>query len=234
MVIGNGQIANKFKQNNFENNIVVFASGVSNSNCTSSKEFEREEKLLKYVLEENKDKKFIYFSSCALSVNNYDLNAYYKHKLYMESLIKKNSDNYYIFRVPQLFGDLKSHNTIINFFYNCILNNTSFHIYDDSYRYVIELNDVYKIVNYIVSTQSSKLTLDIANPYRYQVVEIVKILEKLLSKNANYTFIKKSDKYTLNLNNFNQFINEGEFEIKNLGQEYLYVKLKENLLRIKS
>ncbi len=233
MVIGNGQIANKFKQNNIENNKVIFASGVSNSNCTSFQEFRREEKLLKYVLEKNQDKKIIYFSSCALSANNYDLNAYYKHKLCMESLIKQSSDNYYIFRIPQLFGDLKSHNTIINFFYYSILNNTFFQIYDDAYRYVIELNDVYKIVNYIISTQNSKLILDIANPYRYQVIEIVKILEKLLSKNANYTFVKKSDKYTLSLDNFNQFLNEDKVEIKNLGQEYLYVKLKEKLLRNK-
>ena len=105
MIIGNGQLATIFKKTTLDN-IVVFASGVSNSNCQDIKQFEREKDLLVKTLTNNKNKKFVYFSSCALSAEEYPKNDYYKHKQNMENIIKRYSDNYYIFRAPQLFGNL--------------------------------------------------------------------------------------------------------------------------------
>jgi len=233
MIVGNGQLAQTFQKISHQD-IVVFASGVSNSSCQEEREFQREETLLLSTLEKHKDKKFIYFSSCALSADAYELNEYYRHKQRMENLIKQYSNNYYIFRIPQLFGDLKKHKTIINYFYNCIINQVPFSVYNDAYRYVIELNDLCKIVDYIVSTQSSKLILDIANPYRYKIINIVEILENLLSIKANYKTLKKTDKYILDFDYFNQVVDINKIGIENFGEEYLYMKLKEKVLGSKS
>ena len=61
MIVGDGLIANKLKFIDSED-IIIFASGVSNSNENNESEFERERELLSTFI--GYDKKLIYFSSC--------------------------------------------------------------------------------------------------------------------------------------------------------------------------
>ena len=65
MIIGTGQLAKAFDNANFDDNVCIFASGVSDSNCKDNAPFEREKNLLREALKNNVEKKFIYFSSCA-------------------------------------------------------------------------------------------------------------------------------------------------------------------------
>ncbi len=223
MIIGSGQLAKAFKYSDINENI-IFASGVSNSNCNDKKEFEREKKLLLSILLKNKNKNFVYFSSCALSSDNYALNNYYKHKKEMEELIKKHSDNYYIFRIPQLFGQLKEHKTLINFIYYRILENHQFSLYNNAYRYVISIDDAVILVNEYIKYNISNTTIDLANPYHYKVIDIVEIFEKLLNKTAKYDIIIKNDKYLLDLTLQNEFIKTNNVDVK-FSKNYLYDKL---------
>ena len=200
MIIGNGQLAKTFKEDScFFDDVVIFASGVSNSGCRDDNEFNREKELLEKILFENKDKRFVYFSSCALSAKAYEKNDYYQHKQHMENIIKANSNNHLIFRVPQLFGDLIRHKTIINFFYKSIQQQHPFNIFDEAYRYVIEINDVKKLVKGYLEFSNQCKIIDLANPYRYKVFDIVKILEQLLEKKAVYQILEKEDKYRLEI-----------------------------------
>ncbi len=227
MIIGSGQLAKAFQKSKLKDDTCIFASGVSNSSCTDKNQFEREKNLLIDTLKNNSDKKFVYFSSCALSAIEYPKNDYYKHKANMEDIIKEHSNNYYIFRVPQLFGDLILHKTLINFIYKAIEHNHKFNIYDEAYRYVIEINDVQKLVeNYL--DNDGCITIDLANPYRYKVLDIVQIFEKLLGKKAHYEVIQKEDKYTLDLTSLEDFVKEKRIDI-DFGEEYLIKKLREKL-----
>jgi len=227
MIVGNGQLAQVFEDCD-NNDVCIFASGVSNSNCQDPKEFERERNLLLKTLEKNKDKKFVYYSSCALSAKEYPKNDYYKHKEYMENIIKEYSSNYYIFRIPQLFGNLILHKTLINFIYQSIKQEHRFNIYDKAYRYVIEVNDVKKLVLEYLKHSKSCITVDLANSYRYKVVDIVNIFEELLDKKAIYNFVEKDDQYTLDLSKVTAFIEDFDIDI-NFGEEYLKNKLKEKI-----
>jgi len=228
MLIGSGQLAIVFDSYLNDEKILIFASGVANSNCTDSKEFKREEKLLLQALSENEHTKFVYFSSCALSAVNYKKNAYYIHKSNMENLVKRHAKNYYIFRIPQLFGELKKHNTLINFLYDSIKNKKIFQVYDEAYRYVIEINDVRKIVENYLNYSRGNCTIDIANNYRYKVLEIVYIFEKILDAKALYEVIHKEDKYVLNLSECMQFVNKYNVDV-GFGKEYLEVKLRDKI-----
>jgi nucleoside-diphosphate-sugar epimerase len=224
MVIGNGQLAKIF--DNFKNNndTVIFASGVSNSNSTSVQEFKREESLLIDSLIKYKGKKFVYFSSCALSAENYLKNDYYLHKEKMEKIIKVNSDDYYIFRLPQVFGELKNHNTLINFLYFSIINSEPFNLYSNAYRYVIEINDVKLFVESFLKNHKSQIIIDLANPYRYNVLEIVTLIEELVNKKGVYKIIDKYDGYELNLENINNYVLKEKLNI-NFSENYLSRKL---------
>ncbi len=227
MIIGNGQLAQIFKNSHLDDT-VIFASGVSNSNCQEKSEFLREKKLLLKTIKNNPNKKFIYFSSCALSADDYAKNEYYQHKLDMEELIKISTDNYYIFRLPQLFGELKEHKTLINFIYNSIVDEKPFNVYSDAYRYVIEIDDVRVLVESYLKYSESCITVDLANPFRYKIQDIVNVISTLVGKQANYTLIKKVDKYYLDLSNMNDFIKENHIKVS-FGSKYLQDKLSKKI-----
>ncbi len=229
-IVGRGQLAKAFSGIDIDS-VFLFASGVSNSNCKNIEEFDREESLLKEKLVENGDKKFVYFSSCALSAGDYEFNDYYRHKLKMEQVVKEKSKHYFIFRLPQLFGCLTKHPTLINFIYDAIKSKKQFDVFDDAYRYVIEIEDVKTIVISYLNFYHSSITVDLANPYRYRVMDIVKIFERLLGEQAIYKTISKSDKYILNLDELKIFMKRYELNL-NFGKDYLEDKLQEKLCEI--
>jgi len=67
MIIGSGILANAVKLYDKED-VVFFASGVSNSLEKAPAEFEREISLLKSVISQNPDKKLIYFSTSVFMI----------------------------------------------------------------------------------------------------------------------------------------------------------------------
>lgn len=226
-IIGNGQLANIFNTDSL-NNTLIFASGVSDSSCISELAFRREEELLKYTLTKNENKKFVYFSSTALSADNYELNDYYLHKKRMEKIVKQYSNNFFIFRIPQLFGELKKHKTLINHIYNSIKFNNQLTIFSSAERYVIEIKDAKLLVESYLAHSESNITVDLANPYRYKVIEIVVIFENLLNKKAIVNYVNKVDKYDLNLNNLTEFIEKYNINI-HFSPSYLEDKLMKEI-----
>ena len=91
MIIGNGLIASAFKLTLSENSdVIVFASGVSNSGEARSEAFLRERKLLVEAL---KYKKYIlYFSTCSMHDLFLKDTPYVTHKMEMESLVRTASE----------------------------------------------------------------------------------------------------------------------------------------------
>lgn len=227
MIVGTGQLAKAFFPFD-EAEVVFFLSGVSDSLCIDGSQFLREEKLLRRYLTELNDRKFVYVSSCALSSDSYVKNPYYVHKEHMESIIRT-FDNYYIFRVPQLFGQLLNHTTLINYLFDCIVNERRFLLYDEACRYVLEINDFVKIVRAFIDIEVCNTVVDLANPYRYSVFEIVTTLEKLLNKTAFYDVVHKQDRYVLDLNYMLNFIDYSCLEFE-FGVDYLESKLREKLV----
>jgi UDP-glucose 4-epimerase len=223
IIIGSGQLAKSFE--NFSNKkVLIFASGVSNSHCINPNEFKREKNLLVQMLNQHQDKKFVYFSSCALSALDYPKSDYYKHKKEMEDIIKENSDLYYIFRIPQLFGKLKDHKTLVNYLYKSIKNNEKFKVFSEAYRYVIEIYDVKLLVEEFLRYEESCTTIDIANPYNYSVMELVNVIEKVVGQKANYELVTKYDGYTLDFTNLTNFMQNYKLDL-GFGEEYFRNKI---------
>lgn len=232
MIIGNGQLAKAFMNSSINHKeFCILASGVANSSCEDPKEFARERDLLIKVITENKEKKIIFFSSCVLSASEYPKNSYYQHKANMETLIISRANDYYIFRLPQIFGDLFFHKTLINFIWRCIEHNHAFKVFDNAYRYVIEIDDVRALVEAYINSHDGGVIIDFANPFRYRVLDIVKTFECLLDKKANYNIIKKDDQYLLNLTPMLTFVQSQTLHF-DFGKEYLLKKLFEKLKKL--
>lgn len=187
MVIGNGMVAKSFAQYLEREDVVVFASGVSNSKLAIESEFEKEKNLLQKVLNENKGKKIIYFSTFNLYDPVEKNSPYCLHKLYMEEIISANVPVYNIFRLGHVAGQSAQQYTILSFLYNAIKDGTSFNLWKYASRNIIDIDDISKICSYIIDNDLylNQIT-NICNSKNSTIVEIVTILERMLNKKGNY------------------------------------------------
>ena len=193
MVIGNGLVANAFSAYKNDDRFLVFASGVSNSANKDLQAFEREKTLLENSLAANKQKHFVYFSTCSLYDSSLQDSLYVKHKLEMETLIKSRHTNYNIFRVSNLAGNTSNPNTILNFFYRHIANGISFNVWKDAARNIIDIDDALLLCDHIIKHDFLKNeTVNIANPHNYKVLTIISVIEQILHKKGNYKIVERS------------------------------------------
>lgn len=139
MIIGDGLVATAMKRIDSDD-VIIFASGVSNSREKKIGEFLREEKLLMNVL---CDKLIIYLSSVHQENSPYGI-----HKRRMEEIIRT-TKNYLILRVSQLLGYGGNPNTLVNFIKNRIVNGELIPVYRGVKRSIIDVDDVVNIVNYL-------------------------------------------------------------------------------------
>lgn len=124
-IIGNGDIASALED---DDDIIFFASGVSNSQCKDEFRYVRERELLfKYAKKSHSEHKhLVYFSSLN---PNYDLTRYYQHKSEMESIVRIVSGT--ILKIGNITWGKNPH-TLINY----LRDNPSAEI-RDVYRYII-------------------------------------------------------------------------------------------------
>lgn len=190
MIIGNGLLGRAFLNNeqNYEN-FIIFVSGVSDSLNSDKASYEREKLLLIKTLKEQTTKKLIYFSSVLSGVID---NNYYNHKLEIENLIKIHSNNYIIFRVPQIIGKSGNKNNLFNNFKNIIINGGEVTVYKDVYRSLLDVDDLVKIVDYFKDTLNNEI-INISDIEKISVLDIVINISEALKKTPNIKLIKKHD-----------------------------------------
>jgi hypothetical protein len=130
MIIGNGSIAKILED---REDIVFFASGVSNSSCTDEKEYKREFNLLKSITTDNH---IVYFSNLGIY---YKQDRYTQHKQEVEEYIRDNYKSYTIVRI-EVCEWVKTPNTILNVFKHQLAKGIEPKIQDTT-RYVLSLNE---------------------------------------------------------------------------------------------
>jgi len=179
MILGNGLIASGFFESPDDfDDCVVFACGVSNSKETNIKNFEREKKLILQTIVEHQDLTFIYFSSILADVSN---NEYYNHNLEMERLIKENSSNYLIFKLPQVIGGKGNKNNLMNYLVNSIKNLETIIVYNDIDRALIDIEDVVSIVFYVKERVKNK-TIHVSLIEKISVLDLCRLIGVIVNE----------------------------------------------------
>ena len=112
MIVGKGLIASLFTEVDQED-IVIFASGVSNSSETNPAEFYREEKLVRETLSQYSEALFVYFSTCSIYDSSKSNSPYVLHKLHMEDIIHTAAKKYLILRVSNAVGKVGKWSTFL-------------------------------------------------------------------------------------------------------------------------
>jgi nucleoside-diphosphate-sugar epimerase len=187
MVVGNGIISKAFASFLDDTNILIFASGVSNSKQNDLKEYNREFELIKSYSEVTL--KFIYFST--ININNDGI--YFKHKLEVEDYIQKNFRDYIIFRLPNVIGYGGNDNNIFNFFKKSILNNSTIYV-QDVYRSLVDIDDIVMICEKCFSLNLNRTIINISNIEKVKAIDIVGIISEFLEVVPNVIFIESVTK----------------------------------------
>jgi len=207
MVIGNGLIANAFKKYKDDESIVIFASGVSDSLQTSVAEYKREKDLLPPFFEQKT--KLVYFSTCSLSDESLSHTPYIHHKTEIENLIKEKKETFTIFRLPIIVGQSRNPHTLTNFFYNKITGNETFQTYANSCRFLLDIEDAFKIIEMILKNNYfNKETINITLNNRIKVTELVEIFEKVLHRQACHDLVEKGTCYTVDNSRIDHILKE--------------------------
>lgn len=200
MVIGNGLVARGFQQYNDITDFIIFASGVSNSKTSTLAEFQREHDLLIKTINDNVNKRFVYFSTCSIDDPDLQHTEYVKHKLAIEAVIQQLAPQYQVFRLSNLAGRSNNPNTVLNYFYSRIMCGEPFELWVNSERNVIDVEDVFKAADYVLKNRLFANTIiNIANTSNYQVRYIVETMEAFCKRKAIYKETQRGSAYDINL-----------------------------------
>lgn len=138
-MVGKGDIASVLPE---RDDLLFFASGVSNSQETDIEAFRRESALL---LEQRRDTHIVYFGSLAIFYAN---TPYTEHKRQMECLVKTQFDRHTIIRIGNItWGD--NPHTFINYFREHPETEVR-----DEYRYVVDQPEFLHWINLIPAWNS--------------------------------------------------------------------------------
>lgn len=212
MVVGNGMMAQRFLAFENDENLLIFASGVSNSKETNLENFQRENKKLFEATSYCATKKIVYFSTCSVYDPTEKDSLYVKHKLKCEQIIKENCANYLICRVSNVVGKTDNPNTIISYLVSKIISGKPFQLWKKSVRNIIDIDDVYSLVSRKIQNVKGAETCLIANPFQYQVTEIVYKIEEILGKKAIFELIDKGSNFEIPINIEDKLILEKEID----------------------
>lgn len=138
MIIGNGDVASVLPN---RDDLIFFASGVSNSKETRQSEFRREKELLLEQIDHNKP--IVYFGSLSIF---YSDTPYAKHKRKMEQYVRM-FPRWTIIRLGNISWGTNPH-TIINYFKEQKARGEELMI-EDAYRYVVDKDEFLHWINLI-------------------------------------------------------------------------------------
>jgi nucleoside-diphosphate-sugar epimerase len=222
-IIGSGFIAARFKKyHKFlkKKKIIIYAAGISNSLEVNKKNLEREVLKIKNFIHNNK-KKLIYISTCSVNDKSRRRKLYVKNKIKIEKIIKQESKEYMIIRLPEIIGKNKNPNTLTNFFYNKIVKDESFTVFKSSRRNLLDADDAIKnCIKIIRSYRKNKKVINLLNKKFNTPLQIVNNFEKILKKKGIYKLQNnKIKKWSLKNNYY--IYSKKDYLIKSLKKYYI-------------
>ena len=221
MIIGNGLIANAFRDADRED-VVFFASGVSNSLETKAENFLREENLVKETIQKFTDKLFVYFSTCSIYDSSKNESPYVNHKLNMEHLIATNCPHYIIARVSNAVGNGGNPNLLMNYIHRSIQNGDKITIHKNAKRNLIDVEDLKNILIHIIEKEERNKIYNLAYLDNFSITDIVSTFERVLGKEAIKETLDMGESYTIDVHLIESCFKERNTEVylENLVQKY--------------
>ncbi|RRT86729.1 NAD-dependent epimerase/dehydratase family protein [Empedobacter falsenii] len=221
MIIGRGLIANLFTEIDLDE-VVFFASGVSNSSETRKEEFLREQNLVEQTLVNNPEKLFIYFSTCSIYDSSKYNSLYVLHKLHIEEIIKQKAEHFLVLRVSNAVGRGGNPNLLMNYLSRQILNDQELVVHQHATRNLIDVEDVKKITLKYINLKKWNKIVNVAYSENFNIPEIIQALEKNYAQFAKKIIENKGEHYSIDIHELDyEFeLTSKESYLKNIIDKY--------------
>lgn len=167
MIVGKGNVAAALKDVDTDDDIIFFASGVSDSSCVDVDEFDREERLL---MKQDRNKHLVYFSSLSRYRSDSEYN---KHKRRMEFMVTDQFPFYTIVRVEVITWG-RNETTIHNVFRKKIANAEEVQIRDET-RYLLTKEEFQYWIDLIPKFERTEMNIP---GKKYSIQEIYDMVKK--------------------------------------------------------
>ena len=199
MIFGSGLLAFAFGPK-FANSATscVYAAGVSNSNCSDQREFDREQDRLMVAMGQHRSAElFLYFGTCSANGLLASTSPYVQHKIKMEKIVEEHP-RYLILRLPQTVGKTENPHTLLNYIFARIIRSERFQVWKNARRNIIDVDDVVRIaIGLALEEGVRRECINVANFSDNAMVEIVELMAKVGGKNAIYDCVGKGDAYPI-------------------------------------
>lgn len=188
-------IAKAFAAFRSRQDVVIYASGVSNSMETRRDAFDREDTLLARTRAAYPNALLVYFGTCSVNDPDRRQTPYVQHKLAMEAKLASSPGPWLVLRLPLAIGPLHRSPTLANFLHDQIERGDAFEVWTRSIRYPIDVEDVVKIASRFIADRACwRRTINVAlRPFT--VLDFVRVLELITGKRALYTLVDKGARY---------------------------------------
>jgi len=196
MIVGKGLIANSLSVFEDNHEVIIFASGVSNSKEYRKEMYDKELQLINDFL--TTECLFVYFSTCSVYDMSLSDSSYVKHKLNIEDYIITHFKKYLILRLPNMIGLTTNNNTFFNYFFNSILNKELILVQKYAVRYFMDVDDLLPILKMLLSNKSNmNQTINVAYNNPIRITEVLSFFEKAIGQKANYRLIESGTEYNI-------------------------------------
>lgn len=177
--------------------VVVFASGVSNSLETDRAAFDREGELLNRVRRESRGSLFVYFGTCSVNDPERRETLYVQHKLAMEAMVAAFEGPWQVLRIPLAIGRNPRSRTFAQFLHEHILRAQPFQVWEGAVRFPIDVDDVLRIGSRFISDPDMwNRCINVAlRPF--PVLDFVRVMEKIVGRKAIYSLVPRGHHYGL-------------------------------------
>ncbi len=221
MIVGNGLIARAFLDVDKED-VIFFASGVSNSLETDENQFLREENLIRKTMAENPGKLFVYFSTCSIYDSSKNGSAYVIHKLNMEHLVSSECEQYLIARVSNAVGKGGNPNLLMNYLCQSILNQQKITIHQNAKRNLIDIEDVRNLILKLIIEKEKNKIYNVAYLENFKISEVVSVFEEELGIETEKERVDLGETYTIDVHEVEGYFTErdGRIYLQGLIQKY--------------
>jgi len=203
MIIGNGLLARAFAPYFAErDDVVIFASGVSNSRETDPAAFARERAMLDRALDRAvaQDQLLVYFSSCSIADPELTQAPYVLHKHATEKLLAERAPRMAIFRLPQVVGRTPNPHTLTNYLHQTIASGKHFQVWNRARRNLIDVDDVAQIGRRLIERGDTvNRAVNIACPYSVAVPDLVALFETVMDRQARYDLVDSGGSYHIDV-----------------------------------
>lgn len=213
MIIGNGLIARLFTEHD-RDDVVFFASGVSNSLESDASAFLREETILRKTLEENVEKKIIYFSTCSIYDASKNESPYVLHKLRMEELVEELAKNFLIIRASNAVGKGGNPGLLMNYLYRCVTERRPIEVHTLATRNLIDADDIKNITLRLLNKGHFNQIVNIAYLENFSTLEILSLLEKHINKKPITVAVECGQSYRISIPETEDYFREKKLNDK--------------------